>query len=263
MWFFGVLSTLVVIGGMAAALSQGYAAKDSSVITGMVVRLSSESSASHLVVEAADNSVLAPPLGVVIRDDQSLLAVGSASNSVFITDNGQARVYVSDINGQIKHGDQLTVSPLKGVLQKADSSSQLIMGAALEDFPNSGAKSVVVKGANGKDTSIQSGLVNANISIKPLGNLQQTSQSWLKEIGRSITGHSISEERILAAFIIFVTLLVIEGVVVHGTISSTIAAAGRNPMARGSIEQQSFKGVLIAMVILITGITTIAIMLWA
>jgi hypothetical protein len=248
--------------GAVSALSQGYQSKDSSLQDGMVVRLSSSSTPSRLVVEATDSTSKSPPLGVASHLSDNLLSVGSAVNDIFVTTSGKANAYVADLNGEVKKGDFLSVSPLSGVLQKVSGSGQTVVGSALEDFPSSKAKATSIKGENGQDKSAMIALMSINIDIKPVGQAR-VEDNFLQAIGKTITGHSVNEVRVLAAFMIFIALLVVEGVVVHGTITSTISAAGRNPMARGFIEQQSFKGVLIAIIVLLTSVATISIILWA
>lgn len=250
----------VFLGLQVGAVSQGYQAGESDLKLGMVVKLSDTSSPNNLAVQAADSTNQSLPLGVITQIDQSVLAIGSSVNNIFVTNSGQTDVFVSDLTGEIKKGDQLSVSPLKGVLQRTENQ-QVQVGTALQDFPTDSAESVTIKGADGNDKVVKTALISVNVDIKAVGQTSEK-ENWLQSVGRTITGRSTNEVRVVVAFIIFVALLVVEGVVLHSTISSTISAAGRNPMAKRLIEQQSFKGVLVAVIVLVTGIATISIILW-
>ncbi len=256
--FSGLLFSNVAV---ALAVAQGYQTSDATLQPGMAVVLSRDSTPLKLIVEPATSASDRVPLGVIVDRSDSLIAVGSSLSDVFIAENGQANVFVSNLNGDVKKGDILVASPIKGVLQKAGTISQYSVGVALEDLSDRDVQTTEVSDGDGKKMTTTFALMSVNVDIKTY-SAEDESDNWLQSIGYTITGKSVDELRVLTALVVFLALLAVESALVHGTVTSTISATGRNPLAKFMIERQSIKGVLMAMMVLLVGMASIAGILW-
>jgi len=66
-------------------------------------------------------------LGAVINDKRSLLTLtNDKDNQVQVATSETVPVLVSDINGDISQGDQITASPIKGVGMKATGNTKVV-----------------------------------------------------------------------------------------------------------------------------------------
>jgi hypothetical protein len=265
-WLFLPLAVLMLsaFGGarLAHSISQGYSTSDTTLKKGMVVSLSSDSTQDHPAVQSADVTNVDKIVGVVVGMNDTLITVGSATAQIYVATTGQLPAYVSDLNGLVKKGDLISLSPLKGVLMKADDNGSIgVMGTALEDYPLSSAQTVTVNDSSGKPATVHVGLVNVDINMKPT-TVSTSSQNWLQRLGKSITGHNVSELRVVAALAIFVTLLVIEGTVIYSAVSGSLISMGRNPLAKNQILWQLVRSMGMAFVVLLAAGSVIAIILW-
>jgi hypothetical protein len=265
-WLFLPLAVLMLsaFGGarLAHSISQGYSTSDTTLKKGMVVSLSSDSTQDHPAVQSADVTNVDKIVGVVVGMNDTLITVGSSTAQIYVATTGQLPAYVSDFNGSVKKGDLISLSPLKGVLMKADDNGSIgVMGTALEDYPLSSAQTVTVNDSSGKPATVHVGLVNVDINMKPT-TVSTSSQNWLQRLGKSITGHNVSELRVVAALAIFVTLLVIEGTVIYSAVSGSLISMGRNPLAKNQILWQLVRSMGMAFVVLLAAGSVIAIILW-
>jgi hypothetical protein len=262
-----VILILFVLGGtrLTHSLSQGYSTQDSSLKKGMVVSLSSDSTQDHPAVQSADVTNVDKVVGMVVGMNDSLITVGSSSSQVYVTNTGQTAAYISDLNGAVKKGNLVSLSPLKGVLMKAGDTGTIgIIGTALEDFSLASAQTVTVNDSSGKPATVHVALTNMDINIKSTtaNAATTTSPNWIQKLGKSITGHNVSELRVVSALAIFVTLLVIEGTVIYSAISGSLISIGRNPLAKNQIFWQLVRSMSMATVALLAGGAVIVIILW-
>lgn len=248
--------------GRALSLSQGYTTHDTSLKQGMVVSLSSDSTQDHPAVQSADITNVDKLVGVVVGMNESLITVGSSSSQVFVAATGQTGAYVSDLNGSITKGDLLSLSPLKGVLMKASANGSIgVIGTALEDFSPALAQTVTISDSSGKPATVHVVQLNIDINMKPT-TASTSSQNWLQRLGKSITGHDVSELRVVSALAIFITLVVIEGTVIYSAVYGGLISMGRNPLAKNQIFWQLIRSMSMATVALLAGGAVIVIILW-
>lgn len=267
--FLIVVSALLValmFSGQGLALAQGYTTTDKQLKQGMVVSLSPGSNVhgSNIAVQAADYRNSKDVLGVAVAPTSGLIAEVPAGSQIYVEKSGAALAYVSDLNGDIKKGDYLTLSTLKGVLMRADNRSVTTVGTALEDFSAASAQSVSATDKDGNPVNVHVALLNINVAIQPptpVGTAQSTT-NFLDKLGLTLTGHKINSLRVLAAIAVFSTLLVIEGEIIYGTVTSSIVAVGRNPLAKKLVGWQSLRGAGIGIAILTLGTAAIAVLLW-
>lgn len=258
---------LVVLGfghSASAAVSQGFVTNDKDLRQYMAVSLSGDNYQGHPLVQSSSINEIGGALGVVVGLGDSLLTVAPVSSQVYVVSNGPTKAYVSDINGIPTKGDTLALSPLRGILMKANKNGSGGFGKLLKNFNMAGSQIIQAKDTNGQPINTHVAISDVEVAINPeLSSNADQSTSWLSNLGANITGHQISGMRVLAALGIFFTLMVIEGEIIYSTVSTSITAMGRNPLARKSISRQSMHSAGVAGVILTVGVGVIAMLVWA
>jgi hypothetical protein len=249
----------------AVALAKGYSSADSSLQKGVVVKLRSESNGGQPVVERAQYTEADRVFGVVVELTDSLATEAPAGSQVYVESAGPAQAYVSDLNGEVKKGDLLTLSTLAGVLMRAEDRTVTTVGTALEDFSGQAQHSTTIKDSGGDSQETKLALLDINVNIvqPSAAAVSQTSNSLLDRLSSGLVGREINGLRVLAALAIFATLLVIEAEIIYGTITTSIAAVGRNPLAKSLIGRESLKSVSVGIIVLIVGTAAITVLLWA
>jgi hypothetical protein len=270
----GLLGLAVILGGMfasiampaqATAIAKGYIAYDANLQKGMVVKLRSAGNGGQPLVERARYEDADKVIGIVVNLTDGLATEAPAGSQVFVEQSGSAQALVSDLNGVVKKGDLLTMSSLSGVLMRSADRSVATVGTALEESTTALGELIAVKDASGNSLNTKVSLININVNIQPPSPklVTENSNNILTKLSNGLVGHQVSGLRVLAALAIFSTLLVIEGEIIYGTITSSITAIGRNPLARSSIGRQSLKGVSVGIIVLIVGTASIWALLWA
>lgn len=252
------LSLMWVAQVSVGAIARGYTSSDSGLQTGMVAALSlGDSTDSN--VERASQDTSERVVGIVTTVDASLVSISSDSASVLLESEGEVEAYVSDINGVVNQGDLLAVSPLKGILMKSKGSSLTVIGVAVAS-PGSTMPYSYQEGGTTHETQIAKIRINLNNQGNTSGNTP--SNSALAKLGRSIVGKEVSETRVLLAIILFVVVLIAEGGIIYGAISSAITALGRNPLARRIIRGELLRVIAVALAVLLVGLAAVYIVLW-
>lgn len=243
----------------AAGVAQAYISDDTSIKVGMVVALIKKPGETLVTAASTDNSQ--EPIGAVVSETDTVLASASERAGIYVVTTGEVRVYVSDINGDIKKGDILALSSLKGVLQKASETSLVAAGIAQEDLSSASLQTITATDKEGKKHNYKAGRIKININQGAVNATPKTS-SWLENIGRSVTGNKVSAVRVLAAMVVFSITLIIIGSIVFGIVTASTAAVGRNPLAKKSISRQSLQSSIFALMILFSGAASIILILW-
>ena len=268
---FAVVQSTILLVGFALCflvvspvfgIAKGYLSDDAELRPGMVAGLSDESTPELPKVERAAFDNEAKIIGVTTTPDDELVTIASGQQQIYVEISGEVNAYVSDINGDIKSGDLLSLSPLRGILMKAGFSPAIVVGIALEDFDSSKAETRSIDSGTGKK-DVKVAKIRINQDHKAASNQQAgIADSSLRRLGRSLTGREVGEVRVLIALIIFLTVLVAEGGIIYGAVSSALVALGRNPMARKIIQKEMVRVVLIAAVVLLVGLGAVYIILW-
>lgn len=241
------------------AQARGYTSQDSGLQPGMLVRVSENSPADHPVVERGDNQDPQQIIGVATTAIDSGVVISSTNQEILVVSAGEVTAYVSDIDGSIKKGDMLTVSPLKGIFSKANARSPIIFGTALEDFEGKVTEPLIVKSGEGEKATLIA-KIRINFDRKPGG--AERVDSSLERIGKAVVGKDVSEIRVITAMVVFLMVLVAEGGILYGAITSAITALGRNPLARESIKFELLRVIAITVTVLIVGLLAIYSILW-
>lgn len=251
---------LYLFAPIALAIATGYTSDDTGIQPGVTVSLSETSTADKPAVTRSVSGSETRPIGVAVSPDENIVTTGSADKTVYVQSDGEVDAFVSDLNGTPKKGDLLSVSPLKGVLVKADTTTEAIVGTARSDFPDS-AETTQSIDKNGTSLSIK--ISKLRISLDQKGEEgRSASENALERLGRTLTGKKVGEIRVVVALIIFLIVLIAEGSIIYGAVSSAITALGRNPMARNSIVKELVRVVVIAIAVLGIGVGAIYTILW-
>jgi hypothetical protein len=241
------LLSLNTVSATSANISHSYIAADS-IQDGSLVSLDSSKTG---YVELANTDNGQQLIGVAVANDNSLLAVDPSSNKVQVATSGTTDILVSNVNGPIKVGDQISVSPFDGVGMKATAGSHVI-GVAQTSFNSStnGATVEHVVDKAGKTASIMAGYIQLGIDIGT-GSAENGNQlNGLQEFSQNLTGHAVSTARVIVSMIVAIVAFLALITLIYASIYGGIIAIGRNPLAKYAI----FHGLayVMAMVAVIT-----------
>lgn len=200
--------------------------------------------------KANDNTYVEPSgvanrkriLGVVVGTNTSTIAFGGGENSAQIVNGGIVPVLVSDLNGQIKVGDPISVSPIGGTAMLADTKGKII-GTADQNFKDIDIvekTKVEVTDINGKK-SVNVSLLNVQINIQdwsPTGGVR--SNAFLdstRDFVSNIAGKPVSDVQAFSTLIIAILALLISGIMLYSSVSSSVISIGRNPLSKGIVRR--------------------------
>lgn len=235
------------------ALSQGYST-EAPLSIGSLVSLKKGSN------DAVEPSVLANSdsiIGVVVNPDGSLLSVSNSAGQAQVATSGVANLIVSDINGEIIQGDQITASPIKGVGMKATSNTKVI-GIA-QDKPSYDNKKHEYTTESGIKESFKLGQIPIVISVSYYTKAPEKTviPHALQNIANSVAGKKVSTLPILISSAIFLIMLIAVVSIIYSLIRSSIISIGRNPLAQSAVFRDVIQ--LSALVVIIIGVSLLAI----
>ncbi len=206
----------------------------------------------------ADND--SKTVGVVApSNDSSIIDLQAKNTNLKVILNGQALIFVTDLDGEIKAGDSLIISPLSGVAMKdvQGYKASKYIGIAQQDFSASSdtSKKVSVTLTNGtkKDVNIRQITANIQISERP-PEKSTKAKSFLTTIGERIVGHPVSTFRVAVALILVLSAMTITGLMLNASIRGAFVSIGRNPLARSSIIANLMKILIIALLVFQIGL---------
>lgn len=246
-----IIATTMLV-GYAQDFARGYVTRDDQLRPGMVVGLSTTDDGGQAAVERATRENSDKIIGVSAESGDTLVTIASGEQQVYVQTSGEVVAFVSDINGQVHKDDNLTISPLKGVLMRSDSTTPTI-GLALENFKAETGEMQEVTAPSGiKMASVG----KIRITLDPLlaNQKTQTVPSPLERLGQAVAGRKVEEIQVVVALIIFLVVLVAEGSIIYGAVSSGLISLGRNPMAKSAIKSELVRVVGVAMIVLFVGL---------
>ena len=195
--------------------------------------------------------------GISTTQNGSIISV-NGPGSVQVATTGSAPVLVSTLNGPIKIGDQVAVSPFNGIGMEASNGLRII-GLAQSSFSanSKGAKKQVVTDRFGKTHTIYIGSVLVSIGIGTSVNPQLSNTDFLQKTVYNLTGRVVSPARIIFSLLIAVIAVVSLIILIYASIYGGILAVGRNPLAKNSIIRALIS--VLVMAILIAGLASMVI----
>lgn len=247
----------LMLGQVVAAIARGYTTTDIGLQVGMVAALNVGSGKSDSV-ERASQETGDQIVGVVTTIDNSLVTISSGNAKVLVESEGQIDSYVSDINGPVEKGDLLIVSPLKGVLMRAGDLAGIVVGIAAEKT-DTGEQYEYEN--NGQKATTRISKITIDLSRKGSNGIAGNDSS-LSKLGRTLVGKPVSDLRVIVSLVIFLVVLMAEGGIIYGAVSSSITSLGRNPLAQKVIKGQLVRVGLIVLVVLSVGVAAMYAILW-
>jgi hypothetical protein len=199
-------------------------------------------------------------IGVVINADSSPISLSSGqANRVEVATTGVVPVLVSDINGSVEVGDQITASPITGVGMKASDNAKVV-GIAQGDLassPNHSNQSYTDKA--GKKHDVLLGEVPVVVSVsyyfkQPDKTLIPTA---IQNLANALAGKQVNALPILVSGAIFVITMLIVVTLIYTMIHGSIISVGRNPMSQAAIYRNLVQ--LSALIVVILAVAVIAI----
>jgi hypothetical protein len=262
--FLGLISLLFVLflssPVLASADTISHAYHESGTLSnGSIVSLNP----SHADYVQLANTATTHLLGVVVSSDASLLAINPSSSTVQVAVIGTVPTRVSTLNGSIKTGDQISVSPLDGIGMKAEARLPVIGTAESSLNTNSSSTtSQQVTDKSGKTTTVQAGQINLAIGISNgTTNDSAITINRLQKLFEDITGRVISTARIVISLIVAGIALLALFVLMYASIYGSIISIGRNPLAKFAILRSLYSVLGLAIAIVAIGGLTIFLLL--
>jgi len=254
----GLVLMLSLLGSVAYAVVRQYQTADSSLKLGMAVALDVEQSKTVSggvsYVERTSQARAAQTIGVVVPADQDVFEVSSTSSStgfVQVASEGEAQVYVTDINGKPGAGDLLAPSPLRGILMRATEGAKGIAGVSLQDFPEASAETVSYE-VSGSQKEAKVAISGINLDVKSTTKASSP-VNFLVKTGQVLVGHDVTALQVFAALVILVLVIVVEGQLIYSAVGEYVSALGRNPLAAKKLRSGLYRALMLALVILVTG----------
>lgn len=229
----GLISALLPVEVLAASVvSQGF-------------KVSQNLPASAAVSLEGDTLRLATPenqdrlYGVVVNQQDAVLSFSNDSNQVQVVTSGQASVIASDINGDIKTGDQLVPSPIAGVVMKGTEPGKSI-GEAQQDMSKQSAnfqkKTLTAKDGTSKTVNVV--LLSVTVDIHDFQPSTPSTPAILLPLQSAFSnlgGKEVSTPRVILATVVLVISLIATLVILYSASSNSIRSVGRNPTAKSAV----------------------------
>ena len=228
-------------------ISQGYLTTGD-VPVGSVVSLEKNSTDT---VSPASTDTVDNLFGVAINDGTSLLTLQTGDkHQIQVATSGVTPTLVSDCNGAIEVGDQITASPIKGVGMKATANAKVV-GVA------QGKMSGLTK------QKVEVSLGQAPVLVSIAYHYKQPDKTIipasLQNLANTVAGKKVSSLPIIIGAAIFFVTIIIVVAIIYSIIRSSIISVGRNPMAQSAVYRNVIQ--LSALVLGILGVAVIAIYL--
>lgn len=238
-------------------VAQEYATNDKNLVIGSIVSLE-KNSYDHVVASSNENADRI--IGVIVNDGSSLITINSnQENRVLIATSGNQPVLVSDINGEIHEGDQITASPIKGVGMKATANSKVI-GISQADLSTSSNNSQQeYTDSEGNKQKLTIGQINVQVNVAYYFKQPEKTliPQALQNIANNMAGKNVNAMPIIISGAIFIITLIVVSMIIYSMIRNSIISVGRNPMSQSAVYRDVIQ--LSVLVLVIIGVALISI----
>lgn len=260
-----VLFAVCGLGAVAKAqnVTQGFLTDDA-LQNGMIVRIVPKDATK---VEPVAQKDAADMYGVVVSSGNATVALSTVGEAqqVYIATYGQYDVLVSTQNGTIKQGDYVTLSALNGVGMKATSSSQLVIGKAMQTFDGSTSESSAeLKTSSGKQ-KVELGHLRVEVSVahNPLYEKQKDPgvPQFLSKAAELVTSRPVSAFRLYVGLVVMGLSLIIAGSILFAGVRTGMVASGRNPLAKHSIVKNMIAVTIMSLIVFAIGLFAVYLLL--
>lgn len=255
-----VIMTLLCLAVPAAAsglssITQGFLTSDNTPL-GSIVSLQKNSSN---YVSAATTSNVSNVLGVVVGEDNSLLSLSDGqSNQIQVATSGVVQVLVSNINGSVNAGDQITASPISGVGMIATSNVKVV-GTAQDSLGNSGSSRQTYKDKSGHKHTVNVGEIPLLVSLSYYYKQPDKTliPSVIQNLANALAGKTVNSLPIIISLLIFIVTLIIVVSIIYSMIHGSIISVGRNPLSQAAIYRNLIQ--LSGLVVVILAVAVVSI----
>lgn len=239
----------------ATLISQGYKTSESAPV-GSIVSLKKDSTTEVSLASVTNTSSI---FGVVIAPDSSQVSVvNGEDNQVQVATSGVQQVLVSDINGNISAGDQITASPINGIGMKATTSTKVV-GVAQDKFPNSTASSAEYTDKEKKKHSVKLGQVAVVVNVAYYYKTPDKTiiPASIQNIANALAGKTVNPLPVIISIGIFLITITVVVSIIYALIHSSIISVGRNPMSQSAVYRNVIQLSLLIVIILAVSVLSI------
>lgn len=250
----GLLGLALWLPAHAQEFTQGFGADEKLLRGALVSRVEGdENKVASAVVDDLERVY-----GVVVRSNETPVTLTFDPSGVLVATSGRYELLVSNINGEIKDGDYLTASSIRGIAMKADDRQAKSIGQALQNFdtndPNQVLSSKDVNTTEGQERTVAIGriLVDLDVRNNPL-SFGVLAPQVLIQLGETIAGGPVSVTRIWGALATLVLSFATGSVIFYAGVRTSIIAIGRNPLSKASVLRGFLQVTTISLAIFIVG----------
>lgn len=228
----------------SSSIAQGFQSDNSKgeVAAGALVSMKEGSLRS---VELATNNSADRLVGII--DENPFVTISNQNREAQVVLSGTTRVLVSDINGPVKSGDKITISPIAGVGMRATADSQVV-GTAQGDFAATTTKDVADK--DGGQHEVRIGHVEIQVGVAyyqaPGSNFLPP---FIQNAANSLAGQPVSLIRILICSILLLLGFTTVIILVYTSVRSAMTSIGRNPLAARAIRKGLYQVGFVSLVV--------------
>lgn len=243
---------------VSQSVTRSYSA-DNTVQVGMFVKLKDKNPNVVVPVESSQFSKL---LGVVVpAASASIMITPNQINQqqVLVATSGRVSVLVSNQNGIIKVGDDVTMSSIDGVTMAAGNGEENIVGKAVSGYngnTNTISK-VSVKDQSGKQKSVNIGriVIDINVSKNPAYKKQSDYvPGILSSVATTVAGKPVSVVRIYLSVAVLLSVVIIVGNLLYAGVRTGMIAVGRNPLSKKSVIRGLIQTSTVGLIIFLAGV---------
>jgi hypothetical protein len=241
----------------AGAISQGYRASSDGVSKGALLSVVSKGSNE---IEPANNNNAYRLVGVAA--EKPLVDLSSNGENTRVVVSGSTQVLVSDMNGSVKTGDKIAVSPVAGIGMKAVQSSQII-GTAQANFDSTTTVSQAVAGTDGKAVDIKVALLPVAVNVAyysasmSQGGAASFVPPFLQSLANTVVGKQVSPLRVLLSATALLMGFVAAMVILYTSVRNGLISLGRNPLAQKALRRGLIDVIIAAIALLVVTAGTV------
>jgi len=236
----------------AASLAQGYHTNQP-IVAGTVVSLTKSGSNQVQATTFANEADL---LGITVDANNAIVDLQPGGSDIRVAVSGQTPVIVTNLNGDIKIGDNLIISSIAGVAAKdiPASTAKKYIAVASEAFSDksSGVKTVSIKNGS-KSENAAVGVIQAKLLLTDRSSTSSRSNPIIAFVEKLI-GKPISTGQLIGSIAVFITTFSFTAFLLNGSIRGAFISLGRNPLSRPAIVSNMIRVSAVGLVILIAGI---------
>jgi hypothetical protein len=243
----------------ASAISQSFETDETDISIGSLVSLNKDASSKVALSTTTNTDSL---VGVVA--DSSLVEIepGGAAKAtrLQVVTDGVTETLVSDINGEVKVGDRIAPSPIRGVGMKLSDNAQII-GVAQGNFAGIATTTREITSNSGTKVSVKIGRVPVRVSIgfysgNPSSEDGKPSTPIIQRLANAVAGKETSTVRMIISFTLLGMGFLVMIIILRTAVASSLTSIGRNPLSADAIHK-NFNGVaFIALGVLLVALAT-------